>query len=148
MALSGDESGKSGNAVILRHEGHHRPPMETLLKLLAAQLKSIATACVLAMALSYASLAVPGRVTAVCANLGTPIYCPVLAYGFPVPFLSDSQGISPVGSVARDPLSLLVGADELSGGRLSLTGLFWLLAVLTVKWLWRHWRHWRRKLHR
>ena len=50
------------------------------------RVKSIALCVVSAVALTYLSLVVPGHVTAVCGDLGTPIYCSVLAYGFPLPF--------------------------------------------------------------
>jgi hypothetical protein len=73
---------------------------------IASRVKSVGASCAIAAALTYLSLAVPGRVTSVCANLGTPIYCPILAYGFPLPFIADSQAVSPVGSVAGGPLSL------------------------------------------
>jgi hypothetical protein len=103
---------------------------------MASRLKAIGLVCVLAAALTYASLAVPGRVSAVCANLGTPEYCPVLAYGFPFPFLADSQGISPVGSVSRDPLSLLIGEDDILWPRLGLTGAFWMLVAAAGRTVW------------
>jgi hypothetical protein len=95
-----------------------------------AVLKRTGLALTATLLLTYLSLLVPGRVTAVCANLGVPEYCPVLAYGFPLPFLADSQGISPVGSVARDPLSLLIGEDDLLWARLAISAGFWLLVVL------------------
>jgi hypothetical protein len=95
-----------------------------------SHLKKIVIPCALATGLTYLSLIVPGRVDAVCANLGTPVICPVLAYGFPLPFIADSQGISPVGSVARDPLSLLIGEDELLWPQLGLSASFWLLSVV------------------
>ncbi len=100
------------------------------------RLRTIAVICVIAVALTYCSLAVPGRVNAVCANLGTPIHCPVLAYGFPLPFLADSQSVSPTGSVARDPLSLLIGLDDILWPRLGLTSLFWLLVVVAGRLVW------------
>ena len=100
------------------------------------RIKMIVMVCVSAAALTYCSLLVPGRVSAVCSNLGTPVYCPVLAYGFPLPFVADSQAISPVGSVARDPLSLLIGEDEVLWRPLTLTALFWLLAVLLGSLVW------------
>ena len=100
------------------------------------RIKMIVMVCVSAAALTYCSLLVPGRVSAVCSNLGTPVYCPVLAYGFPLPFVADSQAISPVGSVARDPLSLLIGEDEVLWPQLTLTALFWLLAVLLGSLVW------------
>ena len=100
------------------------------------RIKMIVVACVSAAALTYCSLLVPGRVSAVCSNLGTPVYYPVIAYGFPLPFVADSQAISPVGSVARDPLSLLIGEDEVLWRPLTLTALFWLLAVLLGRLVW------------
>jgi len=110
--------------------------MEALLRKLASYLTSIGVASMLAATLTYVSLAVPGRVSAVCANLGTPIYCPVLAYGFPLPFLADNQGMSPVGSVARDPLSVLSGEDDILWGRLAITALFWMLVSTAARLLW------------
>jgi hypothetical protein len=82
---------------------------------------------------------VPGRVSAVCGNPGTPIYCPALAYGFPLPFIADSHAISPVGSVARDPLSLILGEDEVLWPQLGLSTLFWVLVVLVSTLTWRRW---------
>ena len=64
----------------------------------------------------------------------------MLAYGFPLPFLADSQSVSPVGSVARDPLSLLTGLDDILWARLGLTSLFWLLATAVGRLAWRRWR--------
>jgi hypothetical protein len=103
------------------------------------RVKSIALCVVNAVALSYLSLVVPGHVTAVCGDLGTPIYCSVLAYGFPLPFLADSQGISPVGSVARDPLSIAIGEDDLLWPQLGLALLFWMLVVSISAYAWRRW---------
>ena len=103
------------------------------------RVKSIALCVVSAVALTYMSLVVPGHVTAVCGDLGTPIYCSVLAYGFPLPFLADSQSISPVGSVARDPLSIAIGMDDLLWPRLGLALLFWMLVVSISASAWRRW---------
>lgn len=89
-----------------------------------------------AAALTYCSLAIPGSVFAVCSNVTTPIYCPVRAYGFPIPFLADTQGVSPVGSVARDPVSLIVGLDDLLWTEMGLDGLFWLLISWTGQKTW------------
>lgn len=102
--------------------------------------KSIAL-CTVAAILTYCSLIVPGSVIAECANLGTPEYCPVLAYGFPLPFLADNQGVSPVGSVGRNPVWLLVSEDHILGLQLAMSGLFWLLVVVTTRFFWRRWRH-------
>jgi hypothetical protein len=114
---------------------------------LVSQIKTFGLACLIAATLTYASLAIPGRVSAVCSNIGTPVYCPVLAYGFPLPFLADSQGVSPVGSVARDPLSLLIGLDDVLWPRLVLSGLFWMLVAVTghLAWLRRRRRPTRRR---
>ncbi len=95
----------------------------------ALRMRFIASCFVIAVALTYLSLIVPGRVEAVCGNLGTPIYCPVLAYGFPLPFIADSQTTSPLGSVARDPLSILIGLDDVLWPRLGVTFSFWVLVV-------------------
>lgn len=103
------------------------------------RVESIALCFVSAVALTYLSLVVPGHVTAVCGDLGTPIYCSVLAYGFPLPFLADSQAISPVGSVARDPLSIATGMDDLLWPQLGLAFLFWMLAVSITTSAWRYW---------
>jgi len=62
-------------------------------------------------------------------DLGTPFYCEVLAYGFPVPFLADSQAISPTGWVGRDPSSLLIGEDDVLWPELGMTAAFWFLVV-------------------
>lgn len=96
----------------------------------ASDAKNFIVALGAAAVLTYASLLVPGSVIALCSNVVEPIYCPVLAYGFPLPFLADSQAVSPVGSVTRDPLSLLTGVDDLLWGRLALSSLFWLSIVL------------------
>ena len=103
------------------------------------RVKSIALCVVSAVALTYLSLVVPGRVTAVCSDLGTPDYCSVLAYGFPLPFLADSQAVSPVGSVARDPLSIAIGEDDFLWPRFVLAFLFWMLAVSIGASAWRRW---------
>lgn len=102
--------------------------------------KITAVRCVMAAALTYLSLLVPGHVTAVCGNLGTPIHCPVLAYGFPLPFLADSRRTSPVGSVARDPLSILASLDDLLLPQLGLAFLFWMLVTAISVSGWRRWR--------
>lgn len=105
-----------------------------------SHLKKIMVVCTAAIGLTYLSLVVPGRVSAVCGNLGTPLYCPVVAYGFPLPFIVDSQGVSPVGSVARDPLSLLIGEDDVLWPQLGLSTSFWLLVALISRLLWLRWK--------
>ena len=92
--------------------------------------------CIIAVGLTYGSLAVPGHVTAICGNLGTPVYCPVLAYGFPIPFIADNQGISPVGSIGRDPFWLFIGEDDLLWPSLLMSTLFWLFVVVVVRSMW------------
>ena len=90
---------------------------------------SVGRSCLIAAALTYLSLLVPGRVTVVCGNLGTPIYCPVLAYGFPLAFLADSRSTSPTGSVARNPLAILIGLDDVLWARLGLSAMFWVVVT-------------------
>lgn len=103
------------------------------------RVKPIGLCVVSAVALTYLSLVVPGHVTAVCSDLGTPDYCSVFAYGFPLPFLADSQAISPVGSVARDPLSIAIGEDDFLWPHFILTFLFWMLPVSIGASVWRRW---------
>ena len=105
-----------------------------------SHIKKMVTTCLIAVGLTYASLIVPGRVIAVCGDLGTPIYCPVLAYGFPLPFVADSRSTSPVGSVARDPLFLFAGLDDVLWPRLGLAGAFWLLVAVIGRSMWQRWR--------
>ena len=109
------------------------------------RMKSMALCFVSAVALTYLSLVVPGHVNAVCGNLGTRIYCSVLAYGFPLPFLADSQATSPLGSVARDPLSIAIGLDDLLWPRLCLAFLFWMLVVAISASAWRCWMRRRKR---
>lgn len=106
----------------------------------SAVLKRTVTVFAIASGLTYLSLLVPGQVIAVCSNVSAPDYCPVLAYGFPLPFLADSQGISLLGSVARDPLSLLIGEDDLLWAPLAMSAAFWLLLVLGASLAWRRLR--------
>jgi len=106
----------------------------------AARIKTWLRLASCSAALSYASLLVPGRVTALCSWVTVPEYCPVLAYGFPLSFLADSQAVSPVGSVARDPLSILIGLDNLLWPRLWLDLLFWLLFVSASRLAYRRYR--------
>ncbi|MCC2970319.1 hypothetical protein [Massilia sp. IC2-476] len=101
---------------------------------MATTLKTLLRLCAIAALLTYASLLVPGRALNSCGDMGP---CPVLAYGFPLPFLADSQAISPVGSVARDPLSLLIGIDDILWPRFWLAFLFWMLLTLAARWAWR-----------
>ena len=99
-------------------------------------IRPIAAARLVAAGLIYLSLVVPGRLIAVCSNLGTAIYCPVLGYGFPLPFIAVSQGMSQVGSAARDPLSILSGEDEVLWPRLGLSTLFWMVIVVNSRVTW------------
>jgi len=113
--------------------------MKTSFGSIASRVKSVGASCAIAAALTYLSLVVPGRVISVCGNLVTPVHCPVLAYGFPLPFIADSQSVSPVGSVARDPLSLITGLDEVLWPQLGLSASFWMLLVVAGRWAWRRW---------
>jgi hypothetical protein len=100
------------------------------------RIKMIVAVCGPAAVLTYFSLLVPGRASVVCSDVGTPVYCSVIAYGFPLSFVADSQSISPVGSVATDPLSLLIGLDEVLWPQLMLTTLFWLVVVVIGRLAW------------
>ena len=106
--------------------------METILRKNPLPIRTILTIGALTSALTYLSLIVPGRAIAPCGNQGTPMYCSVPAYGFPLPFLADGHVTSPVGSVARDPLSILTGMDEILWPRLWLAVSFWLLVSVAV----------------
>jgi len=66
--------------------------------------KRLLLCCLIAVGITYVSLLVPGTVIAVCSHVDDPVYCPVKAYGFPLLFLADSQSLSPVGSVCRNPV--------------------------------------------
>jgi len=107
---------------------------------MVSYLRKILALCAYAAGLTYASTLVPGSVIALCGNVGTPVYCPVLAYGFPLPFIADNQGVSPVGSIARNPVYLLVTEDDILGPQLALSALFWLLVVVAASFLWQRWR--------
>jgi len=98
--------------------------------LIATRIRRLARLCAIALSLTYCSLIVPGSADRVCSNVDIPVYCPALAYGFPFPFLADSQAVSPVGSVARDPISLLVGLDDVLWSQFWLSVSVW--AVVTV----------------
>ena len=118
--------------------------METSLRKNLLSIRTIVTAGALSPILTYLSLVVPRRAIAPCGNLGTPMYCTVPAYGFPLPFLADGHVTSPVGSVARDPLSILIGMDQILWPRLWLAVGFWLLvSVAMLACL--HWRRGRRR---
>ncbi len=99
-------------------------------------LRAVLVLCIATVALTYFSLAVPGSVTAVCSNVDLPVYCSVLAYGFPLPFIADSQAVSPLGSIARDPLSLLVGLDDILWPQLGISALFWTVISVVAKVAW------------
>ena len=106
---------------------------------IVSDIKIFAVICVFAAVATYASLLVPGRAIAVCANLGEPIYCPVPAYGFPMPFLADSRSTSPINSVARDPLSILIGLDDILWLPLGMSMSFWTLVLMAGRLAWRRW---------
>lgn len=92
------------------------------------------------LCLLYISVAVPGQVVASCGNIDGPMYCEVLAYGWPLPFIADSQSISPVGSVNRNPIWILIGEDNVLWPQLGLSALFWTNVVLVVRAVWRQYK--------
>jgi hypothetical protein len=101
-------------------------------------IRTCATTLLAAFMLTYLSLLVPGEESTVCTNLITPATCKVPAYGYPLPFLVDDPAISPVGSVARDPLSIYIGLDELREFELSISALFWLDIAIVGRLLWKY----------
>lgn len=105
--------------------------------------KRLLLCCIMAIGLTYVSLLVPGTVIAVCSHIDYPEYCPVKAYGFPLLFLADSQSISPVGSVCRNPIWVLIGEDDLLPRELAMSFAFWLWIVFAAEGFWqRCWRLW------
>lgn len=87
-----------------------------------------------AFLLSYLSLFVPGTVTNICGDVGDgPIYCPVLAYGLPLPFLADNPGVSPGNTVSRNPIWILTGEDKLLVPELVLSVVCSLFIVLVAR---------------
>lgn len=110
-----------------------------------SRFRKLIAICLATIGLTYASLLVPGQAIVVCSSIDVPVYCPVLAYGFPLTFLADSQGISPVGSVSRDLLFLLIREDDLLWPRLWLSMGFWMLVVAVGVIAWRRWRRERRR---
>ena len=100
--------------------------------------REIVASCPAAFLLTYLSLFVPGEVTGVCGDVGDgPVYCSILAYGLPLPFLADNPGISPGNKVSRNPIWILSGEDQLLLPQLLLAMLSWLLVVLGSRLIWR-----------
>ena len=78
--------------------------------------------------LTYCSLLYGAEAVLVCSCIGDEITtCPRLAAGFPFPFLVDHPGLSPAGSIAYDPLSLIVGVDLVLRPQLGATYAYWLV---------------------
>ncbi|TEU24180.1 hypothetical protein [Alkanindiges illinoisensis] len=88
-----------------------------------------------ALILTYLSLLVPAQAQVVRPEImGCEQGCPVVAAGFPMPFLVDGV-ISPVGSVSINPLVVLfVHLDEFVPSSFAVSYLFWLaLTLIAVK---------------
>lgn len=85
---------------------------------------------------TYCSLLYEAEAVLVCSSFGDEITtCARLAAGFPFPFLVDHPGLSPAGSIAYDPLSLIVGVDLVLRPQLAATYGYWLLiaGLLAIK---------------
>lgn len=61
----------------------------------------------------------------------------VIAGGFPLQFLVDGE-ISPGGSIAIDPLNILIGLDQFVGFNFLIDYLFWLGCLLACYLLFRN----------
>lgn len=92
----------------------------------------------IALLLTYLSLLVPTQTQAVRpGSMDCEQGCPVLAAGFPMPFLQDGV-ISPVGSVSMNPFDLLfIHLDEFLWMNFFISYVFWLALVLIAVKLYR-----------
>ena len=105
------------------------------------RLDEIVAACPFSIGLTYLSAFVPGSVIAVCGDVGDgPVFCPVAAYGLPLPYIVDNPALSPSPTVSRNPIWMLVGEDHLLLPQLGLSFLSSLAIVLLGRHLWRRWR--------
>jgi hypothetical protein len=83
---------------------------------------------------TLASSVVGGTVSATYPDImGCESGCMVAAGGWPVPYLVDYPGISPVGSVALT--DALLGIDTIRPAGLAATFVFWLAASALAVWL-------------
>lgn len=71
-------------------------------------------------------------------DMGCDKGCMMVAAGWPMAYLVDHDGISPVGSVSL--VMGLIGEDHLWPGAFFLTWLFWFLASLLGYTGYRRWR--------
>ncbi len=87
----------------------------------------------MAMVATLASSVIDGRVIAVHSDImGCEAGCVTAAGGWPLPYLVDYPGISPVGSVSLS--DALLGLDKIRPAALALTFVFWLCASATLVW--------------
>ena len=67
--------------------------------------------------------------------MGCESGCPVAAIGWPVAYVVDYPGISPVGSASL--VGGLLGLDTFQPAELIITFAFWLVISAAVVWAWR-----------
>lgn len=91
-----------------------------------------------ALVLTYLSLLVPAQTQVVRPEImGCEQGCPVVAAGFPMPYVVDGI-ISPVGSVSMNPFDLfLVPLDEFVLTNFIISYIFWLALTLIALKLYR-----------
>jgi hypothetical protein len=94
----------------------------------------VAGALIAAIIATLASSVVGGTVSATYPDImGCESGCPAAAGGWPVPYLVDYPGISPVGSVSLT--DALLGIDHIRPAGLAATFVFWLAASALAAWL-------------
>lgn len=110
------------------------------------RLRRIVIFCVAVTVGVLFSTTVKSKVSAQYADImGCEISCVVAAAGWPVPFIIDYPGLSPVGSA--DFLGLTLGADKLRPDSLVTTGLCWAAAVIGVMLCQSLISRWNRRVH-
>jgi hypothetical protein len=88
----------------------------------------------MAVIATLASSSIGGTVNATYPDImGCESGCPAAAGGWPVPYLVDYPGISPVGSVSLT--DALLGIDKIRPIELAATFAFWLAVSALAVWL-------------
>jgi hypothetical protein len=85
----------------------------------------------LATTFTLASSVVPGKASAIqLGNPGCENDCEYLAAGWPLPYIVDGPGISPIGSV--DLIGAFFGVDSVIPAALATDYLFWFSLLLAL----------------
>lgn len=88
---------------------------------------------ILAVAATLSSSLIPARVNATFPDvMGCEHSCTVPAGGWPLPYLIDYPGISPVNSVSL--VESLLGVDVIWAGALATTFAFWIVLIAASVW--------------